>query len=130
MASNGKWYAPTAQPGTPTGQPASGPHTPGGPKEPKNIWQKFRGLPLAAQIASWVVLAFVLIGVISAATGSNKKPTHTNTGTVPAVASSTTKATSKAPATTTVHTTSPPPTVAPTTAATTPPTVPPTTAAP
>ncbi len=39
------------------------------------MWKKFRSWPIAGQIATWIVLAIVVLGVIGAATGGSESST-------------------------------------------------------
>src|ERR1700737_891511 len=69
QASDGKWYPP--QPAQPPGgypPPEGPPGYPPAPASSRNPWQRFRRFPLWAQ-----VLAFIILGVIGAATGSGYK---------------------------------------------------------
>lgn len=115
MASDGKWYPPTATAGGPPNQQENPPTA----RTLGNLWQRFRRLPMAAQVVSWAVVALILIVAISS--GASKKPTHPISATA---------ATTAVPATTVVRptTTMAPATTAPPT--TTVVTAPPTTVAP
>jgi hypothetical protein len=116
LASDGNWYPPdSAIQQRPPAEKKSG------------IWRRFRRLPTGAQIASWVVLAFVLLAAIGAA--APKKTTNVSTHTTTSLAHTTTAvaratttavpatqpATTAAATTTQPATTPPPTTLAPTT---------------
>lgn len=72
VASDGKRYPPTARPGR------SSPPTPPGPKRSSpSLWRRFRRLPPAVQIISWVTASLLLLAAIGAAAGG-KKPSRTS----------------------------------------------------
>lgn len=125
MASDGKWYPPSAAPAQPPGGFVQGQGL--GSQSGGSRWRRFRRLPVAAQVACWVVAAFVVLGAVGAATGSGHKPTRTKT--IVATVPSTTATTAKPKSTTTAKTV-PPTTAVPTTQAPMTTTVPPTTAPP
>lgn len=131
MASDGRWYPPTATPGVTT-QPSTGSNSlgaevaSGGAHE---AWRRFRRLPLALQIGIWAFIGLCAIGGIGAATGSGKqnpRPISVSGQTPPTTASRPATTVKPRPSTTAAPTTQPtlPPTTVPPT------TVPPTTAPP
>lgn len=120
MASDGKWYPPTAAPGGPPPQQVTGPAATG---QPGNLWRRFRRLPMAAQVVSWVAVAVVVIA--AAGSAGSKNPSHpiaVSGSTKPSVSSTPSEqpTTTAARPTTTVAATTVPPT---TSAVTSPPTI-------
>jgi hypothetical protein len=105
QASDGNWYPPATAP------------LPEPPPSKPNPWQRFRGVPFWAQILTWVVLAFIILGVIGAAAGSGdkKKTVAAGSSSSSSSSSASTTTTTTKPTTTTTKPTTTTTTTVPTT---------------
>jgi hypothetical protein len=124
MASDGKWYPPTAAPApaNPYGSAPGGATDPPGRKSEQGLWARFRSLSRIAQAASWTAAVLVALIIIGAAAGSSKSHStpisasgSSSTARTTTPSTNSVPATSRAPATTRVPVTAPPTTEAPTT---------------
>lgn len=111
MASDSKWYPPTALPGTPYVPPPSSPQPMG---SSRRLWRRFRHLPLAVQVVSWLTAGFVIVAALGAATGGTQPSRNTKTPAVSGSATTVTRSSNSAAQAT--KRTSMPTRVAPTTA--------------
>ena len=78
-ASDGKWYPPQAAPSAAPVQPGASKSSPPSNGPLLTAWKRFRALSTKVQVATWVVLAFFVLGGIGAATGAGKQSAVSHT---------------------------------------------------